>query len=242
MEFVDHTRRIQFPSPERANEWGLVAQGGNLSPGVVLSAYEQGIFPWYDEPPILWFSPDPRFVLPLTQFHVGTRLARTVRAARPELTITFDHQFDAVIHGCRTASRSSSHGTWITGEMEASYRTLHGLGYTHSVEVFRDGALVGGLYGLSLGGIFAGESMFSLQRDASKFALIALAGFMDSLGVAYIDAQSYTDYLASFGAQEMPRAEFLDRLEGWKRKTVIPTDWRDVDGDAMLSRGLALGR
>jgi leucyl/phenylalanyl-tRNA---protein transferase len=234
MEYLSHTDRIVFPSPERANSWGMVAQGGNLSPGIVLSAYEQGIFPWYEEPPIIWFSPDPRFVLYLEHFRISSRFRRTLRA--PAVTVTMDRAFDEVIHRCRE-KRLDAGGTWITEEMERGYRELHRLGFTHSVEVWRQGAIVGGLYGVAVGGLFAGESMFSDVPDGSKFALVALVGLMDELGAPMVDCQAYTDHLARFGAEEIPRADFLGELAELRQQDTIPRSWRDVDGDAMLARG-----
>lgn len=237
MEYLSHTDRIVFPSPERANSWGMVAQGGNLSPGIVLSAYEQGIFPWYEEPPIIWFSPDPRFVLYLENFRISSRFRRTLRS--PGVSITMDHAFDQVIRRCRE-KRLDSGGTWITEEMETGYRELHRLGFTHSVEVWRDGVLVGGLYGVSVGGLFAGESMFSDIGDGSKFALVALVGLMDELGLPMVDCQAYTDHLARFGAEEIPRNDFLAQLADLRQRDAIPPTWYDVDGDAMLARGVQL--
>ena len=235
MVYFDETKRIRFPDPSEANPSGLLAAGGNLSPGIVLSAYEQGVFPWYDEGPILWFSPDPRFVLYLDDFHVSKRLRRSVRTS--EWTVTFDSAFDDVIEGCRTV-RKSGEGTWITGEMLTAYRLLHRLGYTHSVEVWESELLVGGLYGLGLGAYFAGESMFSRARDASKFAFIALAGYFDLLRLPMVDCQSYTAYLASFGAVEIPRASFLATIPPLQRITPDGPCWNDVSGDEMLRRGI----
>ncbi|HKK49148.1 MAG TPA: leucyl/phenylalanyl-tRNA--protein transferase [Alkalispirochaeta sp.] len=240
MEHFDHTERIRFPEPERANPWGIVAQGGNLSPGIVLSAYEQGIFPWYEEPPIVWFSPDPRFVLYLSEFRIGRRLRRTLRTT--DVTVTLDHAFDRVIHRCRTIRlEDDGEGTWITDDMERAYRELHRLGYTHSVEVWHDGSLVGGLYGVTVGSIFAGESMFSDMTNGSKFALVALAGLMATLEVPFIDCQSYTDNLARFGAVDIPRSDFLAELEQHRSGSLIPSSWRDLDGDEMLGHGTVLG-
>lgn len=235
MEYLDETERIRFPDPNEANPWGLLATGGNLSPGIVLSAYEQGVFPWYDEEPILWFSPDPRFVLYLDDFHVSKRLRRTVRSSK--WTVTFDTAFDNVIEGCRTV-RKPGEGTWITGAMLTAYRRLHRLGYTHSVEVWDGDALVGGLYGLGLGSFFAGESMFSRARDASKIAFIALVGYFDLLQLPMIDCQSYTDYLASFGAVEIPRESFLAEIPMLQRSIPNGPRWNEVSGDEMLRRGI----
>jgi leucyl/phenylalanyl-tRNA---protein transferase len=242
MEFLDAATRIRFPDPESANPWGVVAQGGNLSPGVLLSAYEQGIFPWYEEDPILWFSPDPRFVLYLDEFHLGRRLARTVRSA--DWTVTFDGDFEAVITACREP-RGGMRGTWITDDMVRGYSLLHELECGHSVEVWRDSQLVGGLYGVSVGNIFSGESMFTRESNAGKVALIALVGLLDRFAVPLIDCQSYTRHLASFGAREVRRSRFLRELEGlvrWVDGSGIPHDWTDFDPAEMLRRGLHRGR
>jgi leucyl/phenylalanyl-tRNA--protein transferase len=241
VEYFDHTERIQFPDPDHANPWGIVAHGGNLSPGIVLSAYEQGIFPWYEESPIVWFSPDPRFVLYLSDFHVGKRFNRTLRAA--DVHITLDHAFEQVIHRCRMV-RLEAHGegTWITEEMERAYVELHRLGYTHSVEVWRREQLVGGLYGVAVGSIFAGESMFSDISNGSKFALVALAGLMNTLQVPLIDCQSYTENLAQFGAVDIPRDDFLRELHQYRGGSLIPRSWTAFDGDELLQRGAELGR
>lgn len=234
---LDATQRIRFPDPSRANEWGVVAQGGNLSPGILLSAYEQGIFPWYEEEPITWFSPDPRFVLYLQEFHVPRRLKRDI--AGGSLRVVFDADFAAVIRSCRIADRRGPAGTWITAEMEAAYTELHRLGYTHSVEVYRDAELVGGLYGVAVGDLFAGESMFSSGGGESKWALVALAGFIDSLGLPMIDSQSYTTHLATFGARDIPREEYLTALATLRGGNSIPRDWRDINGEEMLARGIS---
>lgn len=242
MEYFDATQRIQFPDPEDANPYGLLATGGNLSPGIVLSAYEQGIFPWYDREPILWFSPDPRFVLYLRDFHISKRLRRTAR--NTPWTVTFDHDFPAVIEGCRTI-RKAGEGTWITPEMVSAYTQLHRLGYTHSVEVWENDTLVGGLYGLGIGSFFAGESMFSRKRDASKLAFIALVGFLHSRSVSMIDCQSYTNYLASFGAIDIPREDFLATIGELQRRIPSGPKWQDasdeiVTGAEMVERGIEL--
>lgn len=238
MEYIDQNSRIRFPDPNTATPLGVVAQGGNLSPGVVLSAYEQGIFPWYEEEPILWFSPDPRFVLFLDEFRLRRRLLRTVRNERWD--ITCDHAFDEVIAGCREPRRRSG-GTWITPEMDAGYRELHSLGRAHSVEVWQDSRLVGGLYGLAVGGAFSGESMFSRERDASKVALITLAGMLWQWNVPYLDCQSFTEHMAAFGARGIPRPVFLHMLKSRIHAAeAIPSDWRLWDGREMLQHGIEL--
>ncbi len=239
MDYFDQAMRIRFPPPEQANPWGVVAQGGNLSPGVLLSAYEQGIFPWYEEPPILWFSPDPRFVLQLDRFRVPSRLRRTVRGS--PFSATFDRAFGEVIHACRATRLSDDTGTWITAEMEEAYCELHRLGHAHSVEVWDGTRLVGGLYGVAVGALFAGESMFSRARDASKLALIALVGLLDAWELTTLDCQSHTDYLASFGAEDIPRSHFLRTLARLRDERTLPAHWGEWDAGAMMQRGLALG-
>ena len=236
MEYLDESKRIQFPDPGRANPWGIVAQGGNLSPGLLLSAYEQGIFPWYESDPILWFSPDPRFVLFLEKFHVGRRLCRTIRNS--SWHVTFDRTFDQVIAGCREP-RDRYGGTWITDDMEQGYVELHALGRAHSVEVWDSDHLVGGLYGVAVGSSFSGESMFSRERDASKIALVALVGLLHRLGIPFVDCQSYTTNLAAFGARDIPRKTFLTLLAPRIRdESAIPSDWSSWNGPEMLSHGL----
>ncbi|MFP4330917.1 MAG: leucyl/phenylalanyl-tRNA--protein transferase [Spirochaetaceae bacterium] len=183
-----------------------------MSPGMLLSAYEQGIFPWYSEgEPILWHSPQPRFVLFPEEFHVSRRLRRTVRGN--SFTVTFDRDFPQVIAGCKKIERLGQAGTWITDEMEAAYTELHELGYAHSVEVWRGDTLAGGLYGVSLGQIYFGESMFAQQRDASKVGFVTLADRLFGLGFRLIDSQVYTDHLARFGAREIPRDRYLALLD-----------------------------
>ncbi len=236
MQSLDDTQRIRFPNPENTDRWGVVAQGGNLSPGVVLSAYEQGIFPWYDEPPILWHSPDPRFVLYLEDFHLPRRFHRTLRNA--PLTVTIDLDFAGVIRGC-AGPRRRQRGTWITDEMVRAYTDLHDLGYAHSIEVWEGDELVGGLYGIAAGGGFAGESMFSRSRDASKHALMALVGLLHEWGIPMLDCQSPTRYLTAFGARTIPRGDFLTQIREWQeRGQQVPRDWSSWSAREMI--GIAI--
>jgi leucyl/phenylalanyl-tRNA---protein transferase len=187
---------------------GLLAAGGDLSPARILTAYRQGIFPWYSPgEPILWWSPDPRMVLLPTGMRITRSLARTLRNGTYQVQL--DTAFVDVIRACATAPRHGQVGTWITDEMQAAYRALHELGHAHSVEVFMDGELVGGLYGMALGRAFFGESMFSRRNDASKIALAHLCRHLDRREFGIIDCQMETAHLASLGARTLPRREFV---------------------------------
>jgi len=191
---------------------GLLCAGGDLSPQRILSAYGRGIFPWYAKgEPILWWSPDPRMVLHPSEFRISHSLRKTLR--RGQYTVRLDNDFPAVIRACAKSRRRGQHGTWITAEMQSAYCTLHELGFAHSVETWIDETLVGGLYGLAIGRMFYGESMFSYATDASKIAIAHLAGFLDREGYGLIDCQMNTPHLASLGAREIPRADFIARLQ-----------------------------
>jgi leucyl/phenylalanyl-tRNA--protein transferase len=199
-----------FPPPEHAVE-GLLAVGGDLSPERLLLAYRSGIFPWYDEGlPILWHSPDPRCVLVLERIHIGRTLRRVI--AKRTYEVHFDGAFERVIRACKSTPRAGQDGTWITDEMEEAYLRLFRMGYAHSVEAWQSGELVGGLYGVSLGRMFFGESMFSLRDNASKVALVALAERVSQWGFRIIDAQVATPHTLALGAEEWQRARFLDVL------------------------------
>ena len=198
-----------FPPVERAlaDPPGLLAAGGDLAPARLLAAYRRGIFPWYSPgQPVLWWSPDPREVLPVEALHVSRSLARTLRRAHFDVAI--DTDFAAVIDAC-AAPRARSPGTWITPEMRTAYLRLHALGAAHSVEVRHGTELVGGVYGVAVGRAFSGESMFSRATDASKVALVALAEWCRGRGHALIDCQLPSAHLRSLGSRPMPRAEFL---------------------------------
>ncbi|MBS0580931.1 MAG: leucyl/phenylalanyl-tRNA--protein transferase [Proteobacteria bacterium] len=197
-----------FPPPEQALEEpaGLLAAGGDLSPQRLLAAYRRGIFPWYSPgQPVLWWSPDPRAVLFPEEFHCSRSLAKALRNAGFELSL--DADFAGVIDGC-AAPRAASPGTWITSEMRAAYLALHRLGRAHSVEVRHAGALVGGLYGVRLGGVFFGESMFSRKTDASKAALAHLVKLCRRNNLAVIDCQLPSRHLQTLGVRSIPRAQF----------------------------------
>lgn len=207
--------RFRFPDPAGADAEGLLAHGGDLEPGTIVAAYRQGIFPWpYDETAMLWWSPDPRAVLPLEALHVSHRLARTLRRRR--FRVTLNAAFPAVIDGC--AAREE---TWITPAMRAAYVGLHGLGWAHSVEVWEpDGALAGGLYGVAVGGLFSAESMFHRVTDASKLAMVALVQHARRVGTTLLDVQVPSDHLVTLGARAAPRGEYLALLAAAVRRPV----------------------
>jgi leucyl/phenylalanyl-tRNA--protein transferase len=211
-------RALVFPPLEQAED-GLLAVGGDLSPERLLVAYRSGIFPWYDESlPILWHSPDPRCVLPVDRLHVGRTLRRVV--ARRTYEIRYDTAFERVIRACQKTPRPGQDGTWITEEMARAYVVLHRMGYAHSIEAWLDGELAGGLYGVSLGRIFFGESMFAWKPNASKVALVHLAERVGRWGFSLIDAQVPTPHTVAMGAEEWPRSRFIDVLQ---REVVHPT-------------------
>jgi leucyl/phenylalanyl-tRNA---protein transferase len=193
--------------PERADEVGLVAVGGTLDAATLLDAYCHGVFPWFnDDTPVLWWSPDPRAVFELDAVHVPRRLQRTLRSCL--FTYSIDRSFREVIRSC--ANRRE--GTWITPDMIAAYEELHELGHAHSLEVWRDDVLAGGIYGVAIGGFFAGESMFTRVRDASKVALVRLVEHLRRRGYFLFDTQMLTEHTARFGARNISRAEYLQRL------------------------------
>lgn len=208
---------IQFPPTDTAldDPDGLLAAGGALTPAWLLAAYRRGIFPWYsDDQPILWWSPDPRMVLFPEELKVRRSLAKRLRNGG--FSTSLDRAFAAVIEAC-AETRAAHEGTWITAEMRHAYLALHRLGHAHSVEVWREEELVGGLYGVAIGRMFFGESMFSRERDASKIALVALARHLQAAGGGLIDCQMHTAHLASLGARDIARDSFLDYLEQYAR-------------------------
>lgn len=217
-------REPVFPEPRRAEPDGLLAVGGDLSPERLLQAYAAGIFPWFSEgSPILWWSPDPRLVLEPAWLHVPRSLARRVRRGR--YAIAADTAFSLVVRRCAERTRPGQDGTWITAEMGFAYERLHRLGFAHSFEAWEGGALAGGLYGVSLGGAFFGESMFADRPDASKVAFVRAVGWLADRGVDLIDCQVKTDHLVRFGAREMPRAAFLARLERALARPTLRGKW-----------------
>ena len=217
--------RIRFPDPSEAEPGGLLAVGGDLSPERLLLAYENGIFPWYgEEDPISWFSPDPRMVFFPGDFRFSKTLLKTVSSGK--FSMKADTDFAAVIENCAQVRRKGQSGTWITEEMKAAYLRLHELGYAHSFEVYSGEILVGGLYGVSLGGAFFGESMFHLETDASKAALFHLAQKCWEFGFDFIDSQVPTDHMRILGGREISRKEFLLALESSLRKKTLRGRWQ----------------
>ena len=198
-----------FPNPELAVESGLLAVGGDLSSERLEAAYRSGVFPWYDElsPDIMWWSPDPRMVLFPDRFKLSKSLRK--RIIRQDFELRIDTAFEQVILECSRVPREDQDGTWLTDEMREAYVSLHHKGFAHSVECWQDGRLVGGLYGLSLGRLFFGESMFHLVSDASKVAFYHLSELAIKFGFTFVDCQMHTDHLASLGAEEMSRHEYL---------------------------------
>lgn len=216
-----------FPHPSLAEDDGLLGVGGDLDPRRLLLAYANGIFPWYSEgQPILWFSPDPRFVLFPEELHVGRSLRKRVK--RGDYEITLDTDFAGVIQQCKQADRPGQRGTWITRDMQEAYLQLHLQGHAHSAEAWRDGELVGGLYGVGLGDLFSGESMFALEPDASKVAFVWLTRQLQAWGFRLVDCQVRTDHLARFGARHIPRERYLELIEVLVNQRRTPRRW-DLD-------------
>jgi len=218
--------RTPFPpiAAALAEPNGLLAAGGDLSPDRLLAAYRHGIFPWYSEgQPILWWSPDPRMVLYTSEFRMSRSLAKRVRSGVFEVHV--DSAFRDVVEACADAPREGQRGTWITPEIVAAYAELHRRGYAHSVESWRDGRLVGGLYGLALGRVFFGESMFARETDASKVALVHLVEILRSLDVPLVDCQQETAHLAAFGARPVARERFAAHLVELIHSNDPPRGW-----------------
>ena len=219
-----HSQPRFFPPPESTGEDGLVGIGGELSSEWLFDAYRHGIFPWPLAGGLLaWWSPDPRAIIELDGLRVSRRLARTCRSGR--FQVTTDRDFRGVVEGCATAQQRR-HGTWITPDMRDAYGKLHDMGVTHSVEAWHEGRLAGGVYGIALGGLFAAESMFYHQRDASKVALVGLVERLRAAGYALLDIQQLTPHTERLGAIEIPREEFLLRLRAALERNVAP--WQSL--------------
>ncbi len=222
-----------FPPADHAEPGGVLAVGGDLSPARLIEAYRNGIFPWYSEgEPIWWHSPDPRFVLETARLHVPRTVRPVVNQGRFE--IRFDTAFDAVIGACAHRKRPGQAGTWITRGMVRAYRELHRMGIAHCVEAWKDGTLVGGQYGVSLGDVWFGESMFYTEPDASKATFVVLAQWLRQRGVELIDCQVHTEHLERFGAEEWPRERYLARLRELVDKPTRAGKWEILPGDPAL--------
>ncbi len=233
--WLDLGEFFRFPDPEDACGT-VVAVGGNLSPGMLVSAYAQGIFPWFnDDDPLYWQSPDPRFVILPGSFRVPSRLARAMR--KKPFDIRVDTSFERVISYCSLVARDGQDGTWITDDMLEAYVGLHREGIAHSVEAWRDGDLVGGFYGLLIGGVFFGESMFTRASDAAKVAFAAFAPyFFREMGGRLIDSQVYTDHIARFGGVNVSRDAYLRMLD--RALSGQPADREQPGRDACQSCGV----
>lgn len=204
-------KNLYFPPAHLAGYDGLLAMGGDLSPERLLLAYRNGIFPWYEQEPILWWSPDPRFVL----FPGELKISRSIKPLlnRNEFDFTINKAFKEVIHQCKKIHRPGQDGTWITDEVEKAFLKMHELGYAHSAEVWQNNKLVGGIYGIKLGKVFFGESMFSKLSNASRYAFVKYAELLKQDGIELIDCQVYTEYLESFGARMITGKEFTNLLK-----------------------------
>jgi leucyl/phenylalanyl-tRNA--protein transferase len=224
-------RANPFPDPRMAPPDGLLAYGGDLVPERLVSAYAQGIFPWYDKDPILWFSPDPRVVLVPGQLSVNRTLAKNLRRAR--YSVRFDSAFRSVIESCAEVPRPGQQGTWITEAMIEAYCTLHELGFAHSVEAWQGEELMGGVYGVSLGAVFFGESMFARASDASKVAFVHLVRHIERAGFHFLDCQAPTPHTTHLGAVRWPRDRFLAALDRALERPTRFGKWSPEDSEPM---------
>jgi leucyl/phenylalanyl-tRNA--protein transferase len=220
------TDKLNFPPVEGAED-GIVAIGGDLSPERLLLAYQKGIFPWYsDDEPIIWHSPEDRFVLLPDELHISKSMQRVLNSDR--FKVTFDTDFPFVIQQCANIDRKEQDGTWITEEMIKAYTELYYLGFAHSVEVWLDDKIVGGVYGVSLGKCFFAESMFHTVSNASKFALIKLVEFLKKHDFLFIDAQVFTEHVTTLGAKEIPRSEFIQMLQRGLKSDNLIGKWTNL--------------
>jgi len=215
-----------FPSAREATEEGLIAYGGDLNPNRILRAYREGIFPWFNEgDPILWWSPNPRLLLFPKEFQLNKSFKRVLR--NKGFKVKFDNAFEKVITHCGNVPRPGQEGTWLTQEMKEAYMELHDMGFAHSVEVYFENELVGGLYGIAMGGGFFGESMFSLISNASRVSLYALSSLCVEKSYDFIDCQVETPHMIKWGAKTVERNDFLDLLEKTLEKDTDFGSWRD---------------
>ena len=213
-----------FPPLETADEQGLLAMGGDLSPERLILAYKSGIFPWYSDPqPILWWSPDPRFVLFPAELHIPSTMQKILK--KQTFRFTFDSCFETVISACKDMPRPDQAGTWITNGMLAAYCRLHELGYAHSCEAWEGESLIGGLYGVSIGRAFFGESMFYLKPNASHAAFIILTLVLAGLGFDILDSQVYTEHMAGFGARMIPRSTYAGIIARSTERETLLGNW-----------------
>ncbi len=220
----------RLPNPEESDARGLVAVGGDLRPERLLDAYQRGIFPWYGEGlPILWHSPDPRFVLEPSALRVNRSLRKAIR--RRPYRLSFDTAFSSVIRRCAAIPRPDQDGTWITNDMIEAYERLYALGYAHSVEAWLGDELVGGVYGVAVGAVFCGESMFAVAPDASKIAFVYLVRQLERWGFELVDCQVHTEHLERFGAVEWERGRFLEVLGRLRGRRVGPEGAWVFDAD-----------
>ena len=218
--------RRWFPDPWHASPEGIVAWGGDLHPERLLAAYRQGIFPWFNaSDPILWWSPDPRLVLYPDDLKLSRSFRRVLRNSAYE--VRFDRAFAEVIRACGQIPRPGQQGTWLHPQMQEAYIALHEQGYAHSVEVYMEGELAGGLYGIAMGGAFFGESMFAARPNASKIALTALRGVLGAKSYDFIDCQVETEHLVRMGAVTIPRARFLEELDAALNRPERIGSWAD---------------
>jgi len=216
---------LTFPHPHDANEDGILAWGGDLNPSRLIRAYQNGIFPWYSQnDPILWWSPDPRLIMELDDF----KLSRSLKKSMKKFTYKFDNAFVEVMQECKNISRKDQTGTWIQEDTIEAYNELFGMGIAHSVEAYYNEELVGGLYGLSIGAVFCGESMFAKKTDASKAAYATLVKHLKTWGYDFIDCQVPTQHLKSLGAKEVAREYFLNRLYK-ENMNIIEHKWEIIE-------------
>lgn len=224
MPIVLLDKNRDFPPVDRASSEGILAVGGDLSPERLIRAYSLGIFPWYSAgEPIVWWSPDPRFVLFPDEIHISRSMSRILK--KGQFQITFDRDFRSVIDGCRRP-RAGEPGTWITHEMREAYCRLHDLGYAHSVEAWQKEQLAGGLYGVSLGAVFFAESMFYARSNASKAALIVLGRHLERMGYPLIDCQVYSRHVATLGGRMIPRRRYVEIVEKEACRQVPAGRWK----------------